>query len=411
MIRKYLSPEFTVKKGTDIRYSPRIVYGLIASIFLTILLSVAIAQILICLLFLLWLFDYSDVKKAAITKPVIILLTFLLARVLTIAFSGNPAESIIALPREIFLYMLLLAIASYWQVFKINYTRLADIYFFAAAVIAIIGIFRFAAGFTHRAESITSGYTAYSFYLLISLIFLFSIISKDRFNTLWFYPVTAGLAFAGIITSLGRVNIVLAGIVAAFFLLRKYFSPKNIIIMTVIVVVVSGLAFSLNKSEIQNRIEQPAALSDRDIIWKGFFEIAKENPVLGFGPRSFSEVFPFKDEFADRGISSWHNEYFQLYIEGGIISLGIYIFFLASVWISEFRKILRNRNRSKAGLMTAVLIPVLAAASLTDGFITSLVPGWILGIMFGIYSAQIKEEEKESLPKNETKPGKDYLTP
>jgi O-antigen ligase len=45
------------------------------------------------------------------------------------------------------------------------------------------------------------------------------------------------------------------------------------------------------------------------------------HPFVGFGPRTFREVFPLMQQLADKGTSSWHNDFLQVYMESGLLGL------------------------------------------------------------------------------------------
>ncbi|MCH9029428.1 MAG: hypothetical protein IH819_07385, partial [Bacteroidetes bacterium] len=86
----------------------------------------------------------------------------------------------------------------------------------AAILVALIGIVKFNLGLSHRAESFSSGFMAYSMYLLASLgfgVLLYNFISNKKYVIAW--TAGTGLIISGIILSLGRINIVLA--ILAFF--------------------------------------------------------------------------------------------------------------------------------------------------------------------------------------------------
>jgi len=83
--------------------------------------------------------------------------------------------------------------------------------------------------------------------------------------------------------------------------------------------------------------------SDRDVIWRGAFMIFFDRPIFGFGLQTFSQIFPLFAVVMDKGISSWHCDYLQVYFEGGIIGLAALVW----LWIAVFTnavKILKQKT-------------------------------------------------------------------
>jgi O-antigen ligase len=130
-----------------------------------------------------------------------------------------------------------------------------------------------------------------------------------------------------------------------------------------------------------HRVENITQLSDRDIIWQGAKKISFEHPVLGYGPRTFHEVFPFKERFADKGIGGWHNDFLQIYFESGIAGVISFIVLLFVIIKTSFSQ-LRNKKTDTdfKSLSASVLASIIALilSGLFAGFITSVV----LSIMF-----------------------------
>jgi len=129
-------------------------------------------------------------------------------------------------------------------------------------------------------------------------------------------------------------------------------------------------------ASIEQRVENITQLSDRDIIWQGAKEISLNHPVIGYGPRTFQEIFPFRERFADKGIGGWHNDFLQIYFESGVVGL---ISFVALLWViikMSFNQ-LRNKKTDAElkSLSASVLASVIALllSSLFAGFITSVV--------------------------------------
>jgi O-antigen ligase len=68
--------------------------------------------------------------------------------------------------------------------------------------------------------------------------------------------------------------------------------------------------------------------SDRLPVWEAAAQRFGEHPILGFGPRTFRSVFQDVDKLTDKGISSWHNETIQIYMESGALGLASFFFLI-----------------------------------------------------------------------------------
>ncbi|RPI65244.1 MAG: O-antigen ligase family protein [Ignavibacteriales bacterium] len=191
---------------------------------------------------------------------------------------------------------------------------------------------------------------------------------------------SAAVMFAGIITSLGRINIAVAVLILILSVIFKMISFKNIIFILLIAGAISFISFYNNKAEVTQRIESPAQLSDRDIIYKGAGEILWEHPFLGYGPRTFKEIFPFREEFSDKGISGWHNHILQVYFESGLIGLAVYIYFFAVIFFSGYRFIMRRYEGVKNFIVQGVLLS--CAALFLAAFFSSVIDAPVLSIVF-----------------------------
>jgi O-antigen ligase len=295
------------------------------------------------------------------------------------------------------------AMCFYLKVFsKKKIKAIAFIFVIAAMSVALVGLIKFNLGLVHRAESFSSGYMVYSLYLLASLglgLLLYNFINKKIYVFAW----TAGIALviSGITASLGRTNIALAVLVlfvSLFFLkINKWFSIV-IILFSVIVVFVS---FQLNTKELNSRIEQPAMMSDRDIIWGNAQEIILkfEHPLIGYGPRTFDKIFTERDKLQDVHVGSWHNDYIQLYIESGILGLLSYLLMVGFTLFAAFKYLFRTKAKQfEKILLIGSIISVLALllAAVTSGFINSPLIPVVLAFFLALISAIVYPVEKIS---------------
>jgi len=261
----------------------------------------------------------------------------------------------------------------------------------AAIFVACIGLTKFLTGNTERAESFTSGYATFSSYLVSVIGFaliLFRII-KDKQQKLL---LAAGvvLMISGIVTSLGRTNIVIAIFILFIGIVAIKIKVRYAIALFLLAIGISWVSFQLNVKEFNKRIETPLHLSDRDVL----FETAKElfmkfeKPIIGYGPRTFHDVFTNRERISDKGVGSWHNDFIQVYFESGFLGLAAFlvIIFLPFIKALKCLKDCRLSEERKYFLIGAVLGLVgLVLSALTAGFVNSPV----LSILFAVFITTI----------------------
>lgn len=371
-----------------IKVNEKLVVSVIAGLLCSFVISLLLFQVFAIILFVFWLFEPWVKKLKTFDNFVYIIFVFGIIRAASIFFSEFPAESYEAFARESLFYTTFISLNYYLKrIERKKFSLLYKIFINAGVVVSAIGIIQFAAGFVHRAQGLSFGYSTFSLYLLFVFVFL---INSRQFNSekeKYFWAIKTGIVLSGIITSLGRTNIVIAILAGIVSLIIRREKVKFVFVIITVVVLISLGSFSENRSEIQNRISQPAALSDRDIIWNGFKEIYDEHPFLGFGPRTFSKVFPFKEQFADKGINSWHNEFFQLYIESGIFAFLTVMFFYLLIFTEALKKFKLYEKGEPKDIIIAMLflIPSLILASVTDFLWGSIIISALIAVSSNIY--------------------------
>jgi O-antigen ligase len=191
-----------------------------------------------------------------------------------------------------------------------------------------------------------------------------------------FWPILYIIILVGIVTSLGRANIAIALLILFSAILLKRISLKQIIVLGLCGLAAISVYIYKPSSQIEHRIESITQLSDRDIIWQGAKEICLKHPLLGYGPRTFHQAFPFKERFADKGIGGWHNDFLQIYFESGIVGI---ISFIVLLWVVIKSSINQLRNKQTdtelKSLSASVLVSLIALllSAFFAGFITSVV--------------------------------------
>jgi O-antigen ligase len=344
------------------------------------------------LLVLLWLFESNKNKFKAIDTISYIFILFVIVRILSTLFSDYPDSSNQIYYKDALFFLSFFAFGYYLKVFEES--KLRTIYYvvvIAAIIVACIGLTRFLIGNVERAQSFTSGYSTFSSYL-VSLIgfalILFRLIKGKQQELLLAGGIV--LMVCGIVTSLGRTNIIIALLIFIIGIVAIKIKVRYVIVLIILTIGISMIAFQLNVKEINQRIEAPVQLSDRDILLETAKELFLkiERPIIGYGPRTFHDVFTNREQLSDKGVGSWHNDYIQVYFESGFLGLAVFlvIIFFPLIKALKCLKDFRLSEYRKYILIGAVLgLAGLFLSAITAGFINSPV----LSILFAFFIATI----------------------
>jgi len=378
------------------KIKPEIIFTLVALFSVSFVASIFLMQLVAAIIFLMWLFENWDHKKNIFNALTISVYIFGFARLISIIFSHYPELSYQAFYKEALFYLILPPLCFYLKDFgKEKLIGLIYIFILGACFISLVGSIRFISGFVERAQSFTSGYMVFSGYLLAALS-LALFVPKGTLNTKaqWYWSIILLVLFIGIILSLGRTNILIAALVFIIAILLKKINIKQLLMILFLGAAFVILLIIFPIPLVESRFENITQLSDRDIIWQGAISILFEHPVFGYGPRTFREIFPLLDMFADKGIGSWHNDFLQIYFDSGLLGLTAFIFLIITtitVSLNQIRnkKIDADLRNLSASILVAIISQLLS--SITSGFITSA----ILSIVFVFFISMLYRIEVE----------------
>ncbi len=358
------------------RFNLNIIFYLFIATVFSMMVSLFLLQLFAGILSLFWLFESGKNKKEAIDIFTWLIIVFGSVRILSIIFSDFPSVSYQAFYKDALFYLAFFSMSFYIKVLDKERIKKIILAFIAGAVlVSIIGLIQFNLKIVDRAQAFSSGYATYSSFLLAALgLFVVSSSPNSEKNEKLFWLLGISFLLSGIITSQGRTNIAIAGLVFIAGLVLKKINLKSAVLIIIVTSVISLISFSNNRKEITERVENPTTLSDRNIIMKGAEELAFTHPVLGFGPRTFHNIFPYKNELADKGIGSWHNDFVQVYFESGLIGLLSFLAIIAAA-IYYGLKIIRSKqnNEEEKNFTLGILLSVTALilSAITAGFVDS----------------------------------------
>ncbi len=382
------------------RYNPKIPFTLIVILASSFLISLFVMEVVAVILLFLWLVEDKQSKKISFDSVAQLVFLFGAARVLSVIFSPFPDSAVPSLWKEALLYATIPPLFFYMRVLSDDYVaKIYTSYLAAATVVGIIGIVQFSMGWVDRAASVTSGYSTYSSYLLASFGLFFFLPYRRMDNAArLFLIIGLVVLFTGMILSLGRTNIAIAGAVLIAAFVFKRIPWKVFVAVAVLTFVTSYTILTVvENKEIDRRKENPAGVSDRNTLWYGAYLRAMERPLTGFGPRTFLDVFPLKEKLNDVKVGSWHNDFISVYMESGILGLTAFLSLLGYVYLRGLRvysriKIQRKyRERIFAALMG---ISALVLSGMTAGFISAPELSIVFAFMLALFSSGVYGAER-----------------
>ena len=193
----------------------------------SMLISIVLVQLFVFILFLLYLFEKNEEKMNAFDGYAAVIFIFGIVRIVAIAFSNYPASSIPALYKEAFFYIGILVFGFYIKTFYKKLEVILGIFILSSAIVALLGIVLFDLNLVYRAQSISSGFTVFSIFLLQSFALTIFTFSKLKFNNFYLFGgISLILILTALITSMGRTNIAIVFILILCALLMKKIDLK-----------------------------------------------------------------------------------------------------------------------------------------------------------------------------------------
>jgi O-antigen ligase len=367
------------------RFNLKYITLLIGIASCTFVISLFLMQILFAIIFILWIIEKNSEKSKVFDLFTLAIILWGIIRMITVFFSQYSSESNQVFYKEALFYASFLSLQFYFKSMSKEQISTVIKYFIAGgALSSLSGIALFNLHLVDRSQSFSSSYTVFSSYLLVVLpvlLFLPTNIFSGKIRITSIIVIVIGL-----ITSLGRTNILIAAAMVFLSLFMKRISVLIFLIIIIIAGLISYISFENNKKEITNRMTNPSTLSDRDIIWKGASELMFKHPLSGFGPRTFQQIFPYKNEFNDKGVAGWHNDFLQVYFESGLPGLMAFLFIIFLI-VFNGKISFKLNDISNPGVFLSLIGLILSA--FTAGFITSVVLSIVFVFMLTIFNSSV----------------------
>ena len=355
-----------------------ILYGLCLSIPFSIVLVEFFAGIL----FVLWVVRLLTGGGVIRRSPFsFILLLFIILRLLSTIFSFDRAASIDSLG-TLPLLLVFFPINSLFN--RKDMERAVLILVVAVSAAAIYGSARVCFFGLDRARTTYGGYTGLSLQIVVASTFAVGFICKSR---RWMIPLAVVLLI-GLGACFARSQWV-AGVVAGIFVVAALSARSLPYLISFLVAAVLAAPESVMRRVLETF--QYGGDSSRFELWKGALSLLNRLPFMGFGPRTFADVFP-KEALArllDHSVWNYHNDFLQVAIESGWLALASLVVLWAIVFI-QIGRALRARDWLRIASGGAMI--GLFFASLFNGVLFDPMVMPIIGLLLAILGQKRQPE-------------------
>jgi len=233
---------------------------------------------------------------------------------------------------------------------------------------------------------------AFAGYLLVAIPVLLFLALHERRGILRACFLVMLLMAAAALLLTGSKGGVLAGLLAAAFLLARLAIQARpslgrarllVPLFVGVVIILGALAFAAPpmRERIVSAATETHSAVFRAYTWLGTLRTAAARPVLGWGVGTFESVFP---QFAIAGYTwSSHNDYLQTAAETGFLGLAAYLLFLGG-FLWESRRASEHGPRLNLPLASSVAVLGFCLHTLVDSDFPILATGATLWLLMGV---------------------------
>ncbi len=354
------------------KFNQTIKWGILL-LAVSLIFSLAISQAIVVLLVLVWIVKLIVTKKSTfkINPFLYPFLAFIAARIISVFFSVDFSTSAQIFNKEIFFYLLFFIFVDSFPINDRKFIKqFVYILIIAAVAASIIGIMKVLLGAEERASSTTSGYSTLGMFLTV----IFGVVialgnNKDFFPKKILWLSCIAILVAGVLFTFNRTH---WGIVAFIFVLIGFMRERKALLIIAAAAAILIAVIPSLRERFYELIFFTQNLSDRNILWDGAFSIFFKHPIFGFGPRTFREIFPLFSQLADKGISSWHCDYLQVYMGSGILGFLSFIWLEVSIYYYSFKLLRSKKLESFYKDLTLSIV-----LGMTAFYLTAIVGGFI----------------------------------
>lgn len=363
----------------------------------SLVVSIVVAEILVGMLFILWmLLMFSGVRyrRTGLDIP---LLAFVGVRLLSIAFSEYPSLSYVTITRELVYYVSFFFTVFYLQnVSKDKIYTLLKFLFAVTVLVTLIAIIQFLLGYTQKVNALTGGGMLSTHLSLLILVALVAKSNKNIFPISIAFWLTLLVFITGLAFSMTRGDWIAASV--GIFIYGFVFNRRLLLSMIIVALVIVLLLPSV-RSRLVTLSNPLQNTSDRLTLWKNAAQSAGVHPILGFGPETFRVVFKDVEHLDDKYIGAWHNDVIQLYMESGIA--GVASFFVVIGYLFWYSiKLIRHGNYNENDINVGWMGMLVLVAYLISGIFTMPTVSITNGILFRFLIALVAVEHQRVIEHN-----------
>lgn len=366
----------------------RILRHLLIAVCIVAVFSTALVQVLAVLLTVAaaWGWARNPQRKLHWSPLHTPFALFLLGRIISIGFSRDPSVSMQAFYIEYIFFLPFFVAAELSADDPLGTLRkLSHALVLAGTASAVIGCGMFFLGSAPRAQSTTAGPYTLGAFLCLALPFAVFAPKPGRGVQSAMAWLQVAMISLGIIVTLNRLHWVgmAATILAAAIILRR-----RLLLVPVLVAGLVILCIPAVQIRFLQLFHMGESMSGRDVLWNGAAMLWHQHPLIGFGPRTFREIFPLFDAMPVRGVGSWHNDYLQIYMESGLAGILPYLWLVGATAFHGWRAARASYGSRDAWHYTVAAYVALAVTFLVGGMLDTVV-GIPVRILLGVFSQQI----------------------
>ena len=326
-------------------------------------ISIAAANILLALMMVCWVAQMAQEKTLPAAPPFFWpLVGYALVTLVVSAFSVDPRTSFID-DKQLVLFVIVPAV---YQIARGERAALAvDVIVSVGAASAAYGIIQY--GLLHydnlgrRPEGAMSHYMTYSGLLMLVICAAAARLIFGRQGRTWPALVMPALVVALALT-LGRSAWIGASVAIALLLALK--DLRLTILLPLFVAVLFAVAPGTVTKRVMSIFDvQEPTNQDRLAMIEMGARMVNDHPLTGVGPNMIPRVYAqYRPDYAINPTNPHlHNVPLQIAAERGLPALAVWLWFVASLVVAQFRTFRRQRDKVPAAAALAAVFAMLGA--------------------------------------------------
>ncbi|HET9420022.1 MAG TPA: O-antigen ligase family protein, partial [Nocardioides sp.] len=240
--------------------------------------------------------------------------------------------------------------------------RVARVYVWACAAASVCGLVAFANGVDRRVVGPIADANDLAFFLVAAVPL--ALVLRARSSRSWLYDFALVLTLAAILGTLSRGALVGLGAMLVVAVVVRIITLRTAALILVPVVTAGAILVGAFSDLIEVSLERKAAVADQNVserldLWNAAGAMARDSPLIGQGPGSYSlyhqdyvEELPVD---VTHRLDVAHNTYLEVLAELGMLGLlALLVLLLIALW-SAWARWRRTGDRLAAGVFVALI--------------------------------------------------------